>query len=150
MLERGRVAENLAELLCRGAPLGARSRLVGVRCVHCRREYLYDEVLDRLLLDPLEPRLACNATEDEIVPCQGCGRADWEFEDVSPDDATFFSGAWGYSFWHPRVTRSRGRVVKVAAAVTVGVLAILGALALAANPDPLSTRSVRPTLDLGW
>lgn len=119
----------------------ADSRFVGVRCCDCEHPYLYDETHDRLFLDTDNLTLWIETAEREEFPaCRGCGSSDWEFEDVLGDEGTakFVEGPWGFSFWRPVAVRPRGRGARIALTGFAVVLLLLGATALAMNPDPLA------------
>jgi hypothetical protein len=133
-----RCAEKLAEIVARGGVVFTDSKFVAVRCCDCRRAYLLDETTGRLFLDPGDLRVV--ADEDEPPPCRGCRRADWEFEDLVGDElAEFARGRWGFSFWSPPATRPpRSTRRKVAIAIGLGTLVVVGIAAFAVNPDPLA------------
>jgi hypothetical protein len=135
-----RHAEDLAELARRGAGLSARSRLFVVRCCECRTQYLYDEHRDRMFLDAEDLAQTWLDTDAATPPpCRGCGRCDWVFEDVAADDIDeVLGGPWGWCYWAPPPDRparfTAARVVLLALGATI---LMLGAVSLAANPDPL-------------
>lgn len=119
----------------------ADSRFVGVRCCECEHPYLYDEIHDRLFLEPNDLTQIVESTErDRFVACRSCGATDWAFKDVLGEDdtATFVDGPWGFSFWKPSAARKRGRGARIALTGFAVVLLLLGATALAVNPDPLA------------
>jgi hypothetical protein len=135
-----RLAEDLAELARRGAAVSVRSRLFVVRCCDCGTQYLYDEHRDRLFLDAGDLAQTWLDTDDGPAPaCRGCGRVDWMFEDVDAADIEdVLAGPWGWCYWRPAaaapVRTTAARVVLFALVLTI---LVLGAVSLAANPDPL-------------
>jgi hypothetical protein len=134
-----RRAENIAEFVRRGGALYGDSRLVGVLCCDCRRPFLLDESDGRVFLDPADLRRVAD-DEDDDLPCPGCGRADWEVEDVPAHELTgFVRGRWAFAFWSPPAVRPpRSTARKVAVAIAIGTLAVIGVAAVAVNPDPFA------------
>jgi hypothetical protein len=138
-----RHADNLAELARRGGALAAQCRLLVVRCESCRAAYLYDEVADRLYVDPDDLALVVDAAADaeRDVSCPTCHRAHWMFEDVPADEIDeILAGPWSFCFWRPRAARPpRSRLRRIGAGLAIGTLVLLGAAALVLNPDPLAS-----------
>lgn len=144
-----RHADNIVEFVRRGGVVYTDSKLVAVRCCDCGRACLLDETSGRLFLDPDDLRSV--ADDDDPPPCPGCRRVDWEFEDLESDElADFVRGRWGFTFWTPREAKApRSPAKKVAIAIGLGTLAVVGVAAFAVNPDPLaSPGKARPQVHL--
>ena len=103
----------------------------------------------RLFLDASNLRRVVD--EAAAPPCPGCRRPDWSFEPVPGEDLDdFVEGPWGFAYWSPGPPAAphspRRRLIL---AVAAGALCVIGAAALALNPDPFAAPGKgRPQIQL--
>lgn len=88
---------NYSEIARRGAADTTDADFVVVQCVHCDRQYLYDEEVLRLYPDPEDLRKYALNIVGEDVSCVGCGRLDWDWIELDADSEEVRNGPWGWA-----------------------------------------------------
>ena len=90
---------DLAAIKRRGGFLCGNDDFAIVRCTFCRCQYLYNEEVLQLYLDPndLSRRALYDQCED-MPPCRDCGLRDWDIEESPQDDLTGVAdGPWAWA-----------------------------------------------------
>ena len=70
-----------------------------VRCTKCGSQYLYNDEILQLYLDPNDATVSVlYAKGEHIPPCRGCGDGNWTIDEIPDDEsAMVMDGPWAWA-----------------------------------------------------
>lgn len=88
---------NHAEIQRRGGQPTSDSDFVVVACASCGHQYLYDEELLQLYIDPEDLSVRYLNGGKEWPNCSGCSAAHWDFSELDAESHEVAKGPWAWA-----------------------------------------------------
>ena len=91
-------AKNIEEIRKRGGKLCGNDDFEIVRSTCCGREYLCNNEVLTLYLDPADLSVCYLDAEGEPLPrCEGCGSTSWAYNAIQEPDEAVRGGPWSWA-----------------------------------------------------